>query len=438
MELGAFNISNIVIDFIKLVVRDMDEIARVWRNPKLIFHDFNERLNHFDFETLITKETKKWRGILFCKLQNRLEILFRPHYFYNANTHNANDFSLTESVDCIKTFVEAFQISEPTKWKVINIEFGVNILVPGYGKELIGWTEYWKKTQFKYDADLAYSKKAYGVKPNGRPNTFKIVKLYAKGVQHPNYCHPDTIRFEIKSKQTKYILKHGISTLEDLLLEKVYTSMALDLGSTAKEVLILDNSTEFKNLDNNEKQRLTQYLNSYTWYCQTQKSVNMFSRMKTRYFSLLNKTGNNVHSIFHSQVTTKSAQLLGVESSPLSLASKNVRGDDSTIHISRIFTPIDLSQLKCAVTGITLEREGPIKSGKPIPKYIRTKTLKHLRQNDYELFIHLTSMLAPNISSNDFRLPKHDSSIISYCAHQIRNRFYNSKRKAIKKKGTVK
>ncbi|MEM9000613.1 MAG: hypothetical protein AAGB24_10145 [Bacteroidota bacterium] len=39
-------------------MKDTTEIRRLWNNPKLVFHDYQEKLDHFDEEVIHTKERK--------------------------------------------------------------------------------------------------------------------------------------------------------------------------------------------------------------------------------------------------------------------------------------------------------------------------------------------------------------------------------------------
>ena len=423
-----------MIDFLKIQVTEMDTITEIWGNENLVFHNYNERLSHFDFETLITKSVKTWEGLLFCRFENRMDILFRPHYNFNNHLHNANDFSALDCIRTVEKFIKAFKINNCSLFKIVNIEFGLNFLLPGYGKEFISHLLYWKKTAFVNDSDLKYSKKAYNANAKGLPNTYKIVKLYSKGVQHPKFCDPNTLRLEIKSKQSRYINKLNIEHLGHFLNPDVYMLMKDELTQLTKDILILQHDTDFRNLTVREKHKLKDYLNSHVWYLQTMKSANQFWKMKQRYLELLDKTGANIHQLFSEKVCKKLEELTnekGLNSTTLKLASiESEKGLNSTTNIIGISPPTDLSNVLCRVTGLTLEFEHPLKPNESVPKYIRTKTLRYLKENEPLRFERLRLDLLP---AKKHHTPKFEKSIFSHMAKQIRNRFFNGNRD--KKKG---
>jgi hypothetical protein len=71
---------------------------------------------------------------------------------------------------------------------------------------------------------------------------------------------------------------------------------------------------------------------------------------------------------------------------------------------------------KCVVTGIDLKLE------KGNAKYIRSSTLKHLKQHEKETYLMLFSTLLNNTKD---KLPTFEDSALKHLAKQIRNRYYN-------------
>lgn len=62
---------------------------------------------------------------------HHLEIIISAHHLFNDHLHNANDFSPS---DCVKTLEDVFQKlkfspEELKEIKVVNIEFGINIIL---------------------------------------------------------------------------------------------------------------------------------------------------------------------------------------------------------------------------------------------------------------------------------------------------------------------
>ncbi|MBO0323036.1 hypothetical protein J0X14_12075 [Muricauda sp. CAU 1633] len=292
-----------MLDFLKVIVKDPDEIEFIWNNDKLIFHDYREKLNHFDWETLITKSTKKYKGTLFCRHESKIEILIRPGYLHNDNVHNAGKFSPDDCIGVLKNLLDSLGITSLEHYHIVNIEFGLNLIIPGYDKEIIHFVEYWKRTRFKNDDELAFSKKAYKEQSNGTANTYKIVKLYSKGLQHPDFCPKETIRFEIKSKQSKYINQLGVKTIRDLFALEPYKVMSKELKETSTDILFLDQSVSFEGLDGSESIKLKDFLNTYTWHQTINEGHrNTFAKRRASYNCLLDKAGKNIHKVFSNQV----------------------------------------------------------------------------------------------------------------------------------------
>lgn len=287
-----------MIDFLKILIKDEVLVNRFKTDSRLFFHNRRERLSHFDFETIYAKETKQYKGILFCFFECKLEILFRPHYFFNANLHNANDFSMQDCISVLNEFINEFQIvSELDKFQIINLEFGINPISPVCVQDLITYAKYHQKNEFVNDDGLRFSKKSYRTNKNGTANQYKIIKLYAKSIQFPNYCALNTFRFEIKSKKSKYINSLGIRYLNDLLKPEIYQKLKSEIVNEFKQILILDNNHQYQNLNTRQKEKLKHYLNSDSWYKIVQNNIyrNKFSRAKKQYIDLLDKSGQNIH-----------------------------------------------------------------------------------------------------------------------------------------------
>ncbi len=299
-----------MVDFVKLLVTDADEIEKIWSNEKLVFHNYKEQL-HFDREIIRTKTTRAFKSVLFAKYQRKLEILIAPHLLHNNYLHNADDFSASSCIAELENLFNQLGIEQLQHYRVVNLEFGMNFLVPGYSYDLVLFAEYWKKTQFLSDIELSYSRKAFANTKDGRANSHKIVKLYAKGVQYPQYCHPDTVRFEIKSKRSKYIYgKLEVATAADLIKRDPYSIMLEELESTSRELLFLDQSASLESLSKQKQKSLRYLLTSYSWIKILREGHrNTFAATKTRYFKLLDETGQNIHDLFVAAVRKKAFEL---------------------------------------------------------------------------------------------------------------------------------
>ena len=415
--------SNIVkkmtIDFLKIDIRDKVTINNIKSNSLLIWYSKSENLSHFDFEQIQTKETKYYKGILFCFYHNRLEILFRPHYYFNNNIHNANDFSVKDCISVIQDFIDILKIENFELYKIVNLEFGFNLILDMLIENLITFIGYHGKNEFKTDTGLAYSKKSYTYNRKGIANTYKTIKAYAKGIQYPEYTDRNTFRFEVKSKKSRYINPLGIRNISDLLNPEIYNNLAIRLLEEFKDVLILDNETTFENLSNKEKDALKDYLNTHTWYkiLQNKKNRNGFSKEKKKYFRLLDKTGNNIHKVLYNLIYNKLEKLKDGAYSPtvkdlkISANSPIYKGENCTKQNQP-------KQRICPVTKL------PINMQKPNSKKLSHTGLKYYYKTDKKIFEEVKRKYLTGLWYNE----DHKTQI-KEIAHNIRNRHNTLKRK---------
>ncbi|MGM1056052.1 MAG: hypothetical protein ACQEWG_09220 [Bacteroidota bacterium] len=400
------------IDFLKIEIRDKVTINKIKNNPLLIWNSKSENLSHFDFEQIQTKETKYYKGILFCFYSNRLEILFRPHYYFNNNEHNANDFFVKDCISVIQDFIDILEIEDFEPYKIVNLEFGFNLILNMPIENLITFIGYHGKNEFKTDTGLAYSKKCYTYNRKGIANTYKTIKAYAKGIQFPEYTDRNTFRFEVKSKKSRYINPLGIKNIADLLNPEIYNELGTKLLEEFKDVLILDNETTFVNLSEKEKDALKDYLNTHTWYkiLQNKKNRNSFSNEKKKYFVLLDKTGNNIHTVLYNLISKKLDQL---KESAYSPTIKNLKiSAYSPIYIRENCTKE--KQRICPVTKL------PIDMQKKNSNLLSNTGLKHLEKTNPRQFVFIKNQLLTG-STN-----KYEKDVYSQISKQIRNRYFNN------------
>ena len=198
-----------MIDHLKILITNNELIQSVYSNPLLkeysIYQSFNNKLDKESNELKQSKYTLIYKEILFCfyvkdNVFTKLEVLIKPHYYFNNNLHNANDFT---AIDCINILTEIkntfdFSVNELL---ILNIEYGINVISPIDCKDLIVYTVFHDKNEFINSSDnLKYSKISFKHDKNGKANSYKKIKAYAKGLQFPQYTDINTFRFEIKSK----------------------------------------------------------------------------------------------------------------------------------------------------------------------------------------------------------------------------------------------
>ena len=305
--------------------------------------------------------------------------------------------------------------------KIVNIEYGLNVLSPINGKDLIDFLYLHRKKMFTYKTDLQY----YKEKSNSSEN---IIKAYSKGVQYPMYCNIDTFRFVVKSKKSRHINNLGIFSFLDLLNFDVYLKIRDKILNEFKEVLILHQSVNMDLLTDKDKLSLKDCLNAYNWNEKIKNNHrHTYRNNLNKYNELLTKCGFNIHTILYEILSKKLDELLLNDfenytlSHPQMYKQKLINKEVSNIenytfsHIYKGGMCTIARKRICPITGISLDNENTS------AKYIQTKTLKYLYQNSYEVY----EQIKYNLIRNNISKPKFEQSEIKHLAKQIRNRYYN-------------
>ena len=400
-----------MIDYIKLSTKDKSIIESFRKDKRLQWCSSEDRFNRYDPEVINTKDKYQYKGIIFCFYPNELKISFFPHYYYNDNLHNANDFKIMDCINVVLELKSTFKV-DWENLKVINIEFGINVLSPIDVKDLIMSLAYHNQNEFKTDVQYTYSKKSYRInKRSGRPNDYKIIKAYAKGIQFPDFCDINTFRFEIKSDQSKYINKLGIFTLNDLLKVDVYERFTDNLIKEFKDVLLLNDGDDDSNLTVKEKSKFRAYLHPNFWYRIKQDNKrNTFNKEKGKYYKLLNKTGNYLKKQLEKIIFDKLEYL---KSGAVSTPQLNIKsGAVSSIIYSGKGT--QYKDTICKVTGldISMQKDDSI--------LLSHSGLRFYFENDKKKFEQIKKRyLSKRWSSSDFETQ------IKEIAHNIRNKNSN-------------
>jgi hypothetical protein len=129
-------------------------------------------------------------------------------------------------------------------------------------------------------------------------DAYKQIKAYAKGVQFPKHCDPNTFRFEVKTKQAKFINNLGLYTLEDLLNLNNFNVLIDSLIKEWNSVLLFDLS---KKID-------SKFFNMHFWEQIISVGCrNKFNNQKKNYFRQLGM--NNLHNYIKDLVIEKGKQL---------------------------------------------------------------------------------------------------------------------------------
>ena len=262
-----------MIDFVKIKITDEALINQVWSNEILEYDGKSEKRFNDELKELVKK---KYKNLYFTKYQDRIEISGSLHYFFNNGIHNSNDFSVKDCINTIMQIRDLFML-DLEKCKLINLEYGVNIISSIDVEDLVHNMMYHEKRQFNRPTKHFY----YKIAGN---EAYKHVKAYNKSVQFPNLCN-NTFRFEVKSKQSKYINSLDLFTLSDLAVTGTYNRLMEELIKEWDNVLLFDLS---KNIDK-------KYLNTYFWEDILKNgNRNKFNNQKKRYYDKLGN--NNLHS----------------------------------------------------------------------------------------------------------------------------------------------
>ncbi|STC92182.1 hypothetical protein [Chryseobacterium carnipullorum] len=302
-----------------------------------------------------------------------VEINISPHYHKNNYQHNGDDFTPLQAIKSIKDVLCYLNIkeSEYSYLKVVNLEFGVNIILHDDIKNIMNGLYYHNKDQFIIpDERYIYSKRSDTTK-------YKQIKVYAKGIQfatNPGYrIDPNTLRFEVKSKESKYIRTQKIYTALDLLNVFKYEKFADTLLLEWERVLVINlisktrkehNSEYWSNLITNEKRNIFRD-NKIKYYDGLIRHDNIHLQVKLK---LIDKIYQLLNNAISTQKTTINPGFLINDTT----STKEINVENAYLH-------------RCIITGID------ISSQKKGSKFLRETTLRDIKINDSDLFQELSS-----------------------------------------------
>ena len=275
-----------MLDLLKFKIIDEVQINTVWNNELLEYVGKSERLY---VDEIKEKQTKRYKNLYFIKHQNRLEVSGSIHYFYNDGLHNADDFYIEYCINAINQIKDLFSI-DLNKCQIINLEYGVNINPIINVTDLIHNLVYHEKRQFTRPT-THFSFKLAG------NEAYKQIKAYDKSVQFPHECE-NTFRFEVRSRQAKFIHSLGLFTLHDLTLLENYNILIASLLKEWDNVLLFDTS---KDID-------TKFFNSVFWEDTIKNgNRNKFNNQKKLYYKKLGS--KNLHSTIRNIIERRTKYL---------------------------------------------------------------------------------------------------------------------------------
>src|SRR5690606_30857080 len=123
------------------------------------------------------------------------------------------------------------------EYRVVNIEFGVNVIPETDVKEVVNSIKYWKRKPFrrnKADFSLITNSTAH-----------KQIKAYAKGIDDlerlkSGEVHPNTFRFEIKQKKSQQIVYSILKTKDSKEKFTADNLFKIDVYERFQELLLND------------------------------------------------------------------------------------------------------------------------------------------------------------------------------------------------------
>lgn len=328
------------------------------------------------------------------------------------NGYNGNQFTLKNFIEVREHLQKLFNCT-PQQMVFQNVEFGINT-TPKFNPQLFikGLLyHYGKPFEFRF-------RRRYAQVEHQR----YYIKIYNKSNQYGIKTH--TLRVELKLTRTDQFTPLGIRTFADI--NSLTLNKAKDLIlKRFDEVVYYDDTIQKENLSERQNQTLEKYSNPRYWV-DTLKKQNRCKHRKNLQNYILNYS-SNLHQKIREEIERKSVPITKgfkgkkkqkkctnyqrfkkQKSVPITNSSKLVNGTPPSPQKSII--------KKCSVTGInlTLEKEGSL--------YIKTTTLKHLKNNDKKEFERLVISLLKNSGV----APKFERNIFSRLAKQVRNRHYNS------------
>lgn len=352
-----------MLDNIKFSVTDIGIINRVLLHPDFAqcrpknnyYHSLKHRTHGAKLSLDFRKAMERGKVIGY----GHLEIIASPHYHFNHYQHNGNDFAPTDCIEAIADILTYLGIEqeEYDSLKVVNIEFGLNLIPEQDIKNLINGLLFYKKTPFT----IPDTKKPYFKKTDA--TNYKQIKAYAKGLQfldYPQYgIHPNTLRFEVKSKQAKNIKKYGIENAQDVTNLNIYKTLNQTLLDEWENILLTNETPDFSHLKSDEVQFL-QTANKPDFWNDLYGSK--YARTKEKYYALLRGRNNMKHLIklqiidkmFSFQNVTNSTQRSLLNNRKVSL--KEVK--DKLINLENVTN--EENYKVCLVTGldISTQRKG--------------------------------------------------------------------------------
>jgi len=178
---------------------------------------------------------------------------------YYCGGRNHSDFSLAQFRCAVRKFCETFKV-RPDELKILQLEFGVNIVPPIAPQQLIdalvgngkgnGFSEMRTNKGSSIGVNMYLTN--YGL------------KIYDKGAQY-RLPHP-VLRIEKKYlKWCKYRSEFGIYTMANLISPDAWATLCIDLMKTVGQLVIKEPSLDIEQMTLKEKYFIAQAADAKWW-----------------------------------------------------------------------------------------------------------------------------------------------------------------------------
>jgi hypothetical protein len=393
-----------MVDYIKLLLQEID-VNKLTSNRQLDFiRDFSESTGEISTKRIAKfhycKITVYDSGIVLFqgtihKMFNSIKGIKAPNYNKeNYKGFNGNDFTFDNILEVKKILCNLFDC-RPKQMIFQNIEFGINCQLDINIDLFIKGLLYHRGIYFEHKFDRSYGEVIH--------QRFRI-KIYNKGKQYGML--ENVIRLELSVNKMEEIEEVKLNSFEDIITTTL-NLLNKALLKRLDEVMHYDYTLKKKELSKSNNRLVNLYSDPNYWLHILKPKER--HRQKERLKKITANHSDNTFNTIKKELVKKC--------SILNLLSKTK--ECSIINYSNIeLNILHTYSKKCPITGIDLKLE------KGNVRYIRTATIRNLKNNNEPKYFEICSLFLNNSKPNH---TKYESNIVNHLAKQIRNRYYNNK-----------
>lgn len=270
-----------MLDYWKLWIYDTPTIER------LLSYPLTDHTKTVDEHGVLKKLSGHYDGWKLETLPHpyRLQITGSIHKWWNGGT-NENDFEFSDAVGAIQDFCRLFRLP-PSRAFIKNLEFGLNIQTTQNVSELMD-----QIICYNYGQPL----RPYSLKTDCYFMEFEqwdyYFKIYDKGKQYrairPGI--PETLRIEVKARNSRMLRFAKVRTLEDLLKIETLQVLGKKTATLLKGLVFDDDTIKAKELPPKDRKLYHELCNPKKWKgfkgaatATTRKKAARFKRIVEQY-----------------------------------------------------------------------------------------------------------------------------------------------------------